>query len=81
MNHADMPKLGRDMSYGLLFIVGFLTSFHCVGICGPLIIGYTAKSTANGQKANGALCSARLGRLSPLRLTRRVQSASLPGSF
>lgn len=54
MNHADMPKLGRDMSYGLLFIVGFLTSFHCVGMCGPLIIGYTAKSTAKGHKAHGA---------------------------
>jgi len=33
MQHADMPKLGRDMGYGLLFLVGFLTSFHCVGMC------------------------------------------------
>ena len=28
MNHADMPKLSRDMSYGLLILIGFLTSFH-----------------------------------------------------
>ncbi len=51
MNHSDMPKLSRDMSYGLLVLIGFLTSFHCVGMCGPLIVGYTAKSAANGRKS------------------------------
>lgn len=51
MNHSDMPKLGRDMSYGLLVLIGFLTSFHCVGMCGPLILGYTAKSATQGQKS------------------------------
>jgi sulfite exporter TauE/SafE len=50
MNHSDMPKLSRDMSYGLLTLIGFLTSFHCVGMCGPLILGYTAKSATNGHK-------------------------------
>ena len=53
MNHADMPKLSRDMSYGLLILIGFLTSFHCVGMCGPLILGYVAKSAANGRKSYG----------------------------
>lgn len=51
MNHSDMPKLSHDMSYGLLVLIGFLTSFHCVGMCGPLIVGYTAKSAANGSKS------------------------------
>ncbi len=51
MNHSDMPKLSRDMSYGLLILIGFLTSFHCVGMCGPLILGYTAKSAAGGHKS------------------------------
>lgn len=53
MNHSDMPKLSRDMSYGLLLLIGFLTSFHCVGMCGPLILGYTAKSATNGHKSYG----------------------------
>ncbi|MFZ2171157.1 MAG: sulfite exporter TauE/SafE family protein, partial [Methylococcaceae bacterium] len=53
MNHSDMPTLSRDMSYGLLTLIGFLTSFHCVGMCGPLILGYTAKSATNGQKSYG----------------------------
>jgi len=54
MNHTDMPKLGRDMSYGLLTLIGFLTSFHCVGMCGPLILSYVAKSATKGQKSYGA---------------------------
>ena len=52
MNHADMPKLGRDISYGLLFLIGFLTSFHCVGMCGPLILGYTAKNATSGHQSH-----------------------------
>ncbi|GAB4254811.1 MAG: hypothetical protein Kow0065_02270 [Methylomicrobium sp.] len=54
MSHSDMPSLSRDMGYGLLFVVGFLTSFHCVGMCGPLIVGYSAKSAAAGQKSHWA---------------------------
>jgi uncharacterized protein len=53
MDHADMPTLGRDnMSYGLLLLIGFLTSFHCVGMCGPLILGYTAKNTADSNRTH-----------------------------
>jgi sulfite exporter TauE/SafE len=54
MSHTDMPKLSRDMSYGLLVLIGFLTSFHCVGMCGPLILGYVAKSATKGHKSYGA---------------------------
>jgi sulfite exporter TauE/SafE len=54
MHHSDMPKLSRDMGYGLLFLVGFLTSFHCVGMCGPLIVGYTAKNATTGVKSYGS---------------------------
>ncbi|CAG7857477.1 hypothetical protein MCAMS1_02314 [biofilm metagenome] len=54
MDHTDTPKLGRDISYGLLILIGFLTSFHCVGMCGPLILGYTAKSATKGYKSYGA---------------------------
>lgn len=53
MDHTDTPKLGRDISYGLLILIGFLTSFHCVGMCGPLILGYTANSATSGHKSYG----------------------------
>ena len=51
MNHTDMPSLSRDMNYGLLVLIGFLSSFHCVGMCGPLILGYSAKQAVNGHKS------------------------------
>jgi len=51
MQHADMPTLDKQIGYGLLSLVGFLTSFHCVGMCGPLIVGYTAKQATNGHKS------------------------------
>ncbi|MFM8441719.1 MAG: sulfite exporter TauE/SafE family protein [Methylococcus sp.] len=52
MAHVDMPDLGQNMGYGLLFLVGVLTSFHCVGMCGPLIVGYTANEATQGIKSH-----------------------------
>lgn len=49
MDHVDMPTLTGDVNFGLLILIGFLTSFHCVGMCGPLIVGYTTKSASAGQ--------------------------------
>ena len=46
---SSMPELGVDMSLGLLFTVGFLTGFHCVGMCGALVLSYATKSTATGK--------------------------------
>ena len=51
-SRRDLPRLDRDISYGLLLLVGFLTGFHCVGMCGPLIVGYTANDTAAGIKSH-----------------------------
>ncbi|QPK65455.1 sulfite exporter TauE/SafE family protein [Methylomonas sp. LL1] len=50
MDHAGMPDLAGDVNFGLLILIGFLTSFHCVGMCGPLILGYTAKEARTGRK-------------------------------
>jgi sulfite exporter TauE/SafE len=46
---SSLPEAGADMSLGLLFTVGFLTGFHCVGMCGALVLGYATKSTATGK--------------------------------
>lgn len=54
MGHADMPTFTGDINVGLLMLVGFLTSFHCVGMCGPLILGYTAKNASAGQHSHTA---------------------------
>ncbi|SKB00502.1 Sulfite exporter TauE/SafE [Caloramator quimbayensis] len=31
-----LPQINQSMGYGILFIVGFLTSFHCVAMCGGI---------------------------------------------
>jgi sulfite exporter TauE/SafE/copper chaperone CopZ len=44
----DLPQLGQHLSHGMIFAVGLLTGFHCVGMCGGFIVGYT---TSAGQKS------------------------------
>lgn len=51
MDHVDMPKVTGGVNFGLLILIGFLTSFHCVGMCGPLIVGYTAREASTGHKS------------------------------
>lgn len=51
MDHADMPEMTKDVNFGLLILIGFLTSFHCVGMCGPLILGYATKEAKAGHKS------------------------------
>ncbi len=36
-------QLGHDASYGVLFILGLLTSFHCIGMCGGITISQTIR--------------------------------------
>lgn len=50
---TSLPELGVDMGLGLLFTVGFLTGFHCVGMCGALVLSYATKSTVTGKLRYG----------------------------
>jgi sulfite exporter TauE/SafE len=36
-----LPDLSMNASYGLLFIIGLLTSFHCLGMCGGIVLSQT----------------------------------------
>jgi sulfite exporter TauE/SafE len=36
----------QNVSYWMIFIIGFLASFHCVGMCGGLVVTYTAHNAA-----------------------------------
>jgi sulfite exporter TauE/SafE/copper chaperone CopZ len=33
----------KNLSYGLIFLIGLLVGFHCVGMCGGLVVAYTTK--------------------------------------
>ena len=48
-----IPILSIDtkLGYGLLFIAGLLTGFHCIAMCGGFVISYTAKDALAGRKS------------------------------
>ncbi|NOT12259.1 MAG: sulfite exporter TauE/SafE family protein [Methylococcaceae bacterium] len=52
--HADRLQLGQEVSYSLLLLIGFLTSFHCAGMCGSLMLGYVAKNAASASHPFGS---------------------------
>lgn len=45
----NLPRLDQHLSHGMIFVVGFLTGFHCVGMCGGLIVGYTVRNPRSPQ--------------------------------
>jgi sulfite exporter TauE/SafE/copper chaperone CopZ/phage tail protein X len=40
---AGAPDVSRHMSLDLIFLLGLLTGFHCVGMCGGFVLSYTAE--------------------------------------
>jgi sulfite exporter TauE/SafE/copper chaperone CopZ len=46
-----LPEIGDKAGLGLLFLVGILTGFHCVSMCGGFVVSYTAKNAMNGHKS------------------------------
>jgi len=45
----------RNLGYGLIFVIGLLSSFHCVGMCGGLVVTYTASCNADGRQKGSLL--------------------------
>lgn len=45
------PDIAQHMSLELIFLLGLLTGFHCVGMCGAFVIGYSAAAAAAGRSA------------------------------
>jgi len=56
LNHIKIPEIalpqvGDKVGLGLLFIIGLLTGFHCVSMCGGFVVSYTAKNALKGHKS------------------------------
>jgi sulfite exporter TauE/SafE/copper chaperone CopZ len=48
-----LAKLNEgNVGYGLIFIIGLLAGFHCVGMCGGLVVSYSASCLKNGETKN-----------------------------
>ncbi len=44
-----LAQMGEKADYGLLFLVGIFTSFHCIGMCGGFVLGYTVSGSQQGR--------------------------------
>ncbi len=54
-----LPEITSTMGFGMLFLVGILTSVHCVGMCGGIVLSQclpadAADATPTGAKASAA---------------------------
>lgn len=45
----DMEAKLTNASYAVLFVVGILTSIHCVGMCGGIMLSQSLSSTSNNK--------------------------------
>lgn len=50
MSAIKTPAVGDKLNLLLLFVVGLLTGFHCISMCGGFIVSYTAKNALKGYK-------------------------------
>jgi sulfite exporter TauE/SafE/copper chaperone CopZ len=48
-NQINLPQISKDIGYGLLFVVGLLTGFHCIAMCGGFVVSYTANDAQKGK--------------------------------
>jgi sulfite exporter TauE/SafE/copper chaperone CopZ/plastocyanin len=48
-----MAKLnGGNVSYGIFFVIGLLAGFHCIGMCGGLVVTYSASHLNKTKDSN-----------------------------
>lgn len=45
------PDISQHLSLWLIFLLGLVTGFHCIGMCGSFVVGYTAADAAAGQSS------------------------------
>jgi sulfite exporter TauE/SafE/copper chaperone CopZ len=49
ISQGGAPDISQHMSLGLIFTLGLLTGFHCVGMCGGFVLSYTAEDARAGR--------------------------------
>lgn len=59
----QLPQISPGMGYGLLFLTGLLTGFHCVAMCGGFVVSYTAKDAQNGISPHRSHIAYGIGKL------------------
>lgn len=75
-----LPKVDASIGYAMLFVVGLLTSIHCVAMCGGIALSQSVK---NLEPATGIPTESRLKQLTPALLYNggRVLSYTIIGGI
>ncbi|MBQ9195680.1 MAG: sulfite exporter TauE/SafE family protein [Clostridia bacterium] len=60
---SSFPTARAGMSLGALFVVGLLTSLHCVAMCGGINLAQSAASAQSGRKISASNIQYNAGRL------------------
>ena len=45
------PDITQHLSLDLIFVLGLLTGFHCIGMCGGFVLSYTADDASAGRSS------------------------------
>jgi sulfite exporter TauE/SafE/copper chaperone CopZ len=51
ISRGGAPDVTQHLSLGLIFALGLLTGFHCVGMCGPFVLSYAADDAEAGRSS------------------------------
>ncbi|PWB84321.1 MAG: heavy metal transporter [Methylocystaceae bacterium] len=51
ISQGGVPDISQHMSLQLIFVLGLLTGFHCIGMCGGFVLSYTAADTRTGRRS------------------------------
>jgi len=61
-----LPEINAQLSDRMIFIVGLLTGFHCAGMCGSFILGYTTIDAERGRSPFACIFSMALAKAYPI---------------
>jgi sulfite exporter TauE/SafE len=48
----SLDEISANANYGLLFLVGVLTSFHCIGMCGGFVLSYSVSAEKSKKSSH-----------------------------
>lgn len=56
------PDVSQHLSLWLIFLLGLVTGFHCIGMCGAFVVSYATAAADAGRSALGAHLSFAAGK-------------------
>jgi uncharacterized protein len=62
ISSAGAPDISQHLSLWLIFLLGLVTGFHCIGMCGAFVVSYSTAAANTERSAVGAHLSFAAGK-------------------